>query len=216
MILDMKFIVDNSHREFFEENGWIEFEEVLTPDACTAILAHIEQVFRHRGAPRKVSLPDDAVTLFRASRDVWRDEPKLKRAICHRKLSEIASELVEVKPLRFAYDQVLLPQTQQAIPAHALMGALGPCQGVLVVAAICLEGSGEGILPSAPGHISFIKPETPFVLSALQGTYLFIGYCRAVARYAIQYLDPCANLPKSWGYAVGDRLIDRLHPIVYR
>ncbi len=212
----MKFIVDNPHREFFEENGWIEFEEVLTPEACSAILSQVEQVLSRRGAPPRVTLPDDAVSLFKACRDMWRDDLELKRAIGHRKLSEVISELAEVKPLRLAYDQLLLPESQQCVPANALAGSLGPCQGIVAVAVICLKGRAEGLFPSAPGNVSVLKAETPLVLNNLQGTFLLIGYCRAVARYSIQALDPCANLPKSLGYSVGDRLIDRLHPIVYR
>ncbi len=212
----MKFIVDNSHREFFQEYGWIEFEEVLAPDVCAAMLLTVEQALRRRGALRTLSLPEDAITLFKAGRDVWREDAELKRAVCHRTLSEIVSELVEVKPLRLAYDQLLVSQMRGCLPPNALMGSFGPSQGVVATIAICLEGTGEGLLPSKPGHISAILPATPLVLPPLHGTFLLVGYCRAVSRYAIQPLDPCANLPKSWGYAVGDRLIDRLHPIVYR
>jgi len=212
----MKFIVDNSHREFFEENGWIEFEEVLPVESCIAILSSIQQVLRLRKAPQKASFPGDEVELFKAGRDLWRDDPGLKQAIAHRTLSEIVSELVEVKPLRLAYDQLLLSQVQECLPGNALLGSIGPCQGILAVLAICLEGTGTDLLPSEPGNICAIKPTTPLNLPDLKGTFLLIGYCRAVARYAIQSLDPCANLLKTWRYAAGDRLIDRLHPIVYR
>ena len=212
----MKFIVDNSHREFVQENGWIEFEEVMGAQVCKAILASAEQVFRRRGAPSKASLPEDALNMFKAGRDIWREDLDLKRLICHRTLSEIVSELVEAKPLRLAYDQILTPKIQYCLSQGVLSGSLGPCQGLVATIAICLEGQGEGILPSLPGHTSVILPTTPLTLAPLQGTFLLIGYCRAVARYAIQPLDPCANVPKTWGYAVGDRLMDRLHPIVYR
>ena len=152
----MKFIVDNAHREFFQENGWIEFEGVVGLDACTAILSSIQQVFRRRGAPRKASLPGDTDTLFKAGRDVWRDDPELKRVICHRTLSEIVSELVEIKPLRLAYDQLLSPSVQGCLSPGLLMGSLGPCQGSVATIAICLEGQGEGLLPSQPGNITAI------------------------------------------------------------
>lgn len=224
----MKYIVDNKHREFFAEKGWIEFEQLMSQEKVIELRRLIGEVMSQRFRLKKENverLPSQEILL--KGHDIWRDSPLAKAIICHRVFAEIASELTEVKPLRLAYDQALivgrgLPQEFGQV---ASIQEISSIQGLVCGVLIALQSNEgeeplEGSLPHKEGHGVFFTPTAPINFPELfkkQGdTYLLIVYCKVISRYAINGNDPLSHLMKGFGYSAGDKLVDQYHPVLFR
>lgn len=74
--------------------------------------------------------------------------------------------------------------------------------------------------PGSVGNTLLFRGSVPFNFSALRqstaGSYLLIAYCRDSSVYVLQPGDPQVHAFKHLGYAFGDRLTDKLNPIVVR
>ena len=150
-------------------------------------------------------------------------------------LAEAASELIEHKPLRFGYDQ-LLPMSNEAVAGKNAYAALlsktatlqdiSCIQGVLCGLILCLkaaqqppESASSTIFPFTAGSGVMFAPDVPIAFGELakrQGyIYLMLAYTEAKAVYRLQPEDPHAYDFKQLGYNFGDRLSDKLNPLVY-
>ncbi len=235
----MKFIVDNKHREFFTDHGWIEFEQLLTQEKLYELRRAVNVTLGKR-----LSISSERLNrmsrgdILMKGRDVWRDSEAIKNVVCNRVYGEIASNLVETTPVRLAYDQILMANGNKSNQVPALNGeqtleSFSYLQGVLCGLLISLqrvtpldsESTATNVrhtcpIPTKEGNGVFIAPETklnfPQLLAADGECHLLIVYCRAVSRYVLLPSDPLAHHPKSLGYSVGDRLVDQHNPVLYR
>ena len=148
----MKFAVANEHKDFFLKNQAIEFEGLLTPVQITQLKESIASSLSKR--LRIVTGKIEKVTpekLFISGRDLWRDSDEIKKVTTNIHLAEIASELIQKKPLRLGYDQYLPVPIKSSLP-HKLDGVfdtlltkapnleeISCLQGVLCGLIICLE-----------------------------------------------------------------------------
>lgn len=231
----MKYIVDNKHREFFATNGWIEFEELLPQDKVDETQRAIRTAISSRTGidqARLEKLPTEDLLL--KGHDVWRDSLAAKNIVCHRTFAEIASELAEVKPLRLAYDQVLMcgQGAPKSFNKVATLEEISSMQGLVCGLLIALQRpAGEQgdetqpisklmPLPSSEGYGLFIAPKAPIEFPALfkrEGEcYLLIVYSRVISRYVHTEADPHTHLLKKMGYSYGDKLVDQHHPVLFR
>jgi hypothetical protein len=117
------------------------------------------------------------------------------------------------------YDQ-LLSKTASLRNVCCLQGV---CCGLM----LCLSGSVsskdeayEGVFSDVAGNGVFIAPERaidfPTLLQRPEQQFLLIVYTEKTALYTMQKDDPHVHELKRLGYVFGDRLNDRLHPIIYR
>jgi hypothetical protein len=228
----MHFSVIREHREFFRKHHWIECDGVISVAELKRLSETIPQVL----AERESSASEDAFSKdFIFGHDIWRGAPALKKIILSRNLAEIASELIEEKPIRFGYD-TLFPAVftsfgknvyasfLQTTPTLKEMSCI---QGVLCGAMVCLSGKQEPANTSAdstlfskiPGNIVFFSPDWPLPLHQIYQNpsfvYLLIVYVKGNAIYLSQPGDPHLHDFKQLGYNFGDRLQEPLHPIVY-
>lgn len=220
----MNFAVIGKHRDFFRKQGWIEFEELLSAAQLERLNIEIESVLARRLHLPPPVIPKTAPEkLYANGRDLWRDSPLLKRHFLDKSLAEIASELIEQKPLRFGYDQ-LLPTAVLSyanIFSHTIQ-EISCIQHLLCAALLCLspaEGQVIASLPQKPGNAVFFAPHSPLPLDQLQalsgGLYLLLTYTTPNAVYCMEKRDPHLHHFKTLGYSYGDRLKDTLNPLVY-
>jgi hypothetical protein len=240
----MKFAIAKEHRDFFQKHGLVEFEEFLSQEQLMIMNQAIDQVLAERlkvPSPRLSLLSSEQ--LFLQGRDLWRANDNLKKNVCQPRFAEIASELIEKKPLRLGYDQFFparyqsrfSPEQQrvytQFIEQSVSLESISCMSGILCGLMLCLgeekavseaEFCGEGInvYPSKPGHAIYFNPQILVNWQHLYRhspfRYFLIVYTQATSHYQLVVNDPHTHFLKHLGYIFNDKLNDRLHPIVYR
>lgn len=240
----MKLAIAKEHRHFFEKEGLIEFEGVLTQEQLLALDRAIDQALALRtGVPSERWKHLTAEQLFLNGRDLWRSYEPLRQFICQPRFGQIASDLLDKKPLRLGFDQFLPVRppdpSSKSIYADFLSQQLSleevSClSGVLCGLMIGLSGkretSGEeievqeknekDIFPREPGSVVFFQPQTIFnwqtIYQHIGQRFYLIVYTQALSHYLLQPRDPHTHALKQLGYVFNDKLLDRLNPIVYR
>lgn len=242
----MKFAVLGEHRHFFRQNQALEVEEVLTANQLEELKSQIEKVLeiRLKAKPERAFL-ELPKSIFKVARDFSRENEILKKLILNKKFAEIATELIENKSLRYGFDQLYLnvpdhfdgdevnPYKELAQSPVTLQETT--ClQDVQCGLMICLEGSEDvktsdeevekpetiSIFSKKPGSAVFFTPEKLIDYSELisnqTARYLMIVYTHPKSIYYLQENDPQTHALKGLGYVFGDRLNDKLNPIVSR
>lgn len=222
----MKFTLTREQRHFFQEKGFIEFDEFITEKQIDAINMGID-----------VALPSShirssAEQQFLQGRDLWRRTESLRKWACQPLFGQIISELTLKTPIRLGFDQ-LLPGITSEEPGiyHDFMNktsTLEECcciKGIQGGLLLCLS-SGEGerteqdLFPLRAGSAVFIGPSTPWDRTHLfhhaDQRYYLIVYTESLAWYQLQPGDPHTHDWKKFGYVLNEKLISPLHPIVYR
>jgi hypothetical protein len=230
----MKFAASSEHRDFFRKNQLIEFEDVINEKQLAALHSAIDAVCAARlSITTKLVDQKTPIELFLNGRDLWRASDAIKSTVASKKLAEVASELFEIKPLRLGYDQLIVAPNAYSEPLFSqpqTLEEISSIQGVLGGVMLCLRGkelaneetistftndlfsnkAGSGIFFRANTNIDFSQ-----LVNHLGQRYLLIVYTHAVSVY-IHSNDPNASFLKQFGYNFGDKLTDKLHPIVFR
>lgn len=238
----MKLSTAKEHRDFFQKNGWIEFEAFLSEENLERACQAIDCVLLERFHIAKEKLRfTSADALYLQGRDVWRSSPPLQKLATQMRFAEIASELIEKRPLRLGYDQFIPAPTlmqEKAQEPYALflkktadLATVSCLKGVscgLIWALDDLETSDEhaslsegiDIFPKKRGNAIYFKPDVPVNWSALYAhhgqRFYMIVYAFLRSLYILQPEDPHTHYLKRLGYIFNDKLNDRLHPIVLR
>lgn len=187
----MKFSTAKEHRDFFQKHGWIEFEGLVSSDQLNQANQAIDQVLAERlniSPERLRTLSSEKFYL--QGRDIWRSNSFLQKFVTQIRFAEIATELIEKKPLRLGYDQFFparqeisfskemqvyshfLEQTASLQTVSCLQGvacgfilSLGGKEGLSSEQDIITEEAtptkGIDIFPNQPGNIIFFQPHIP-------------------------------------------------------
>lgn len=206
----MKFALQGEHRDFFGKNGYIEFEGILSAHDVNNLKEAIDYVLTDRLKNLVNKTPQE---LFMAGRDVWRDSILIKKWTTSPTLSEIASSLFKIKPLRLAFDQALRTgmSTSPFLKATSLqqISSLRTIIGGLMIP-----------LSEKPGSIVLLSAQylIPFDTIFSQQNYcsLLIAYSGEKTLYTLDQADPHTHALKRQGYVFGDLLRNDTHPLVFR
>lgn len=227
----MNFSVIGEHRDFFRCHHWIECEGVVSPTQLEVFSKEIVKGLSTRIKERRGITDPNLV--FAAGRDLWRALPVLKKIVTQKSLGQIASELIEHKPLRLGYDQFFPSLGDSSGPYEKFLDQtltleeLSSIQGVLCGLMLCVtpphtdapESMSTNVFPANVEDGVFFAPNLPIdfsVLKAIGGEYLLIVYVDAKATYCRQECDPNGHSFKDLNYSYRDKLLDTLNPIVYR
>lgn len=201
----MHYVLSADQKAFFEKHGFIEFEGLI-PDE---LLADMKKC---KGS---------------GTRDVSRQDPKIKKIITGPQLSKLVADFSMHKRLRFAYDEVYeLPSRRQDIRSLAENSCI---QGLVCGLMICLEGEGDSETanrlpcspyPKKPGSATLFLATSTWDESLFQEApkqrFLLIAYALPTALYVYNEKDPHTHLLKKLGYVFGDRLNETCHPTLSR
>lgn len=238
----MKFAIAKEHRDFFHQQGIIEFEDFLTSDQVEGLNQAINQALASRMGIRPEKWHHvSAEQAFLHGRDLWRSSDELRKWTCQPRFAEIAAELVEKKPIRLGYDQLfpaLYPtqsMVKQAVYTPFIhqsthLETISCLKGLVCGLMFCLSSpetsaapqlpEGIDIFPRQPGYATFIHPHVLFnfhhLFQHLGQRFYLIVYTQALAHYYFQPQDPHTHQLKHLGYIFNDKLSDKLNPIVYR
>lgn len=237
----MKFATAKEHRNYFRRERHVGFECLLTEQQCAQLNSDIDKVLSQRLELRNASSLSGltADKLFSQGRDLWRADHKLKKIILNRAFAQAAADLIEQKPLRIGYDQLLLGYIPVRYPSlvpnpysdflkqTATLPEISCIQGVVCGLMLCLKAPPleDGIddivkvFPRVAGQGVFIASDHPIDFSILNGLpdarYLMIVYSQAASVYCHEERDPQIHYFRSLGYNFGDRLSEQLNPLVF-
>lgn len=198
----MKFSISLEQRNYLQKNGFIPFYELLNEGE----IKRLDLIFQKK------------IDVFR---DLWRSYEELKPIVFSKRLVDLAYELIQKKPLRFAFDRFIPGKkttlTGGETPLKDYFGensieersCLRPLVGMFV---ILLEDEEE--MPKGSGY--FILPQSKFPFLELSKKILLIAYTDQYGQYFYETKDPDVHYLKNLGYVFGDRLNDQLHPILLR
>ncbi|NGX42429.1 MAG: hypothetical protein K940chlam7_00709 [Chlamydiae bacterium] len=236
----MKFTITGNHRQYFRENERIEFEGLLSEEELTHFKAAVGGVLAERlGISYDVGLKQPATKFFEFGRDLWRDSSDVKKITCQRRFGEIAYQLIDKKPLRLGYDQYLPPISKSAsqiqstyadfLQTPASLEEISSLRGLACGWLLCLSAGAEPLsfssdekfdFPIVPGNAVFLSPKAkidfPKALLNSELSYYMIVYTSAKGVYIANEGDTHPRAWKKLGYNIGDRLSDKLNPIIYR
>lgn len=221
----MKFAAASEHRDFFRKHQLIEFDDLLNQQQLNTLQSSINTVLANRLKIHASVLEEKKpLELFSAGRDLWRGSDAIKNIVLSKRLAEISSELFEHQPLRIGYDQLFVPG---ALNATHTLEELSCLQGIVGGVMLCLIG--QEVLPKTAspqifsdkaGSGIFFTAKTTIDFSQLSHhpdqRYLLITYTHATSVYILNERDPNLHYLKQVGYNFGDKLSEKLHPIVFR
>lgn len=231
----MKFSTDKAHRDYFYKHGMIEFDQLFNEGQIKELNQAIHTILLKEIPPNREKLPPSSSDgLFKVGRDLWRKNESIQKLILHKRLAEVAIELMEVKSLRMGYDQLFFGE-QKPIdsknPYHQLLMQTGSLQDisclkpVICGLMICLEDAQSDdetspLFSKKAGNGVFFKPEIPmdlqYLTHATKSRYLLIAFVDSRTVYVLNDRDPNTHELKRLGYVFGDRLTDSLHPLLHR
>jgi len=232
----MKFAVIGEHRDCLRKQGWIEFDELLTLDQLAIIEKETTLVLANRlkePVNKIFKLPSEE--LFSSGKDLWRESQSLKKIVLSKTLAEVASELIEYKPLRYGYDLLLPSPSKPILYNQGSLSAIltqtptleeiSCVQGLRCGLILCIQSSqpidneNKSFFSNQPGNGVFFRPDTPIPFNELTkhagNLYLMLVYTDAKAVYRMEPNDPHVNNFKKIGYNFGDKLTDTLNPLVF-
>jgi hypothetical protein len=243
----MKFTIASEHRDFFQKQGAVEFEELIRPSHLEELFLSLKEAIAERLSVTLERLPwQHPDKMYMVGRDLWRTHPSLKKLILQNHLAEIAAEILEKKPLRYGYDQFFVSALKNGRAAdeerenayikmlrhHSTLEELSCLQGISCGLMLCLhsevdqsvskkesEGPINVFSPRAGSGVYFssnVMVDWKQLLHYPNNCYLLIVYTPATSVYFLQEGDLHTHSLKRLGYSFGDKLNDRLHPIVCR
>ncbi len=225
----MKFAVHFQHRDYFNKQGFIEFQDLLSPAQLDPLNHSIQEVLAQRMNIPVIGLSEaQPQLLFLQGYDLWRSNPTIRKTVASPKLAEIASELTQQQPLRLGFDEYFpSPLNYLELLKQGDLNGLSCIQGIVCGLMLCLKGpavespttaAASSIFSRIPGHAVFFHPTSPIDLQELgsnsEYAYLLITYVKSNAVYTFQPNDPHTHALKQWGYSFGDKLSDKLNPIL--
>ena len=217
----MKFVLAKEHHDFFDLNGFIEFEGLISPEVIRTLSKSIQRLVANKINCLPERLPfEESLNLFLEGRDLWRQSDIVRKQVIHNNLATIASSLIRERPIRLSLDQWIPAGIEFKNPVT--FEQIFPVQGILAGAFIALESAlgdeERAFFPREAGNIVFVKPDTiiPFdqLTKERAQSMLLIVYGSRKSVYIHNETDPLTHYLKSQGYVYGDRLSDSQHPLL--
>ncbi|NLC57064.1 MAG: phytanoyl-CoA dioxygenase family protein [Armatimonadetes bacterium] len=114
-----EFRLPDAQVRYYQENGFIQFNDVLTPaevEQARASLAEAMQMRLQGGIDRTGNPEYDRIFLQKVN--LWRDHPGMRAVVFHPRLAEIARQLAGVPRLRLWHDHALIKLPSDSKPSH--------------------------------------------------------------------------------------------------
>jgi hypothetical protein len=213
----MHWTVTTQHKDFFQENHSILFDELITLESLIALKEEIRHEVQKLG-----------LTAFSMSgKDFTQKIASLNKFSLNKQWAKIFAELLMLKHLRYGYTQLIYPQKTSSlslnknlkVAARQNIQEISSIQGCLGGVIFCLDESFHEELPK-PGSALFFDKEYPIPFDLLkdvdQGMFLMIIYCEKNSVYIHNDKDKETTYLRTFGYNYGDRLLDKLNPLVYQ
>jgi len=209
----MPITTDKDQRRFFREQGYIEFEELISDEQLNHVNDEIKKLTQ--------SLGRNSDRLFRQGHDLFRQSDYLKKICTSKLFAALFAELIGEKSIRLGFDQ-FIPKNYSTKSLQSLEESC--ClRGILGGLIICLnsaDASDPSVFPSHAGNGIFFRAQHPIDYQILQQRpqqqFYLIGYTSQKTQYSLQENDPHTHDLKKLGYIFGDSLQNEHHPLIIR
>lgn len=208
----MKLSVTSQQHEYFQAQHLIVFEGVLSKEEISELEANIDKTLAlnlkrtvdqvWRESPEK---------LFLAGLNLWQSSIPIRKLITSSRLSNVASQLLNQKPMRMGYDLYIKPGNAHFLEPLRPFREICCIQGLLGGILICLEGEKAGNMAVFGPELQ-INPTTVFAGKP----FLLVTYAHPTSLFIRNLSDPMCLVLQKMGYRYGDRLTDALNPIIYK
>lgn len=213
----MRFFVADNQKEFFQKHRFIEIEGLLSLEK----IAQIEK-FSDEILSRRLGAKNSSIELFLQGYDLWRDSEKLREILHKRSFIKVIADLLNVFPLRIAFDQYIHSSSPPPIRttwALEELSCIKPLAGsILIPLSFSKLLKSHFPFPKQLGNILFLAPDYPIpwpLLFALKDLKLLIvNFAPEKALYQQEIRDPHQHALKKWGYVFGDCLNNQHHPLL--
>jgi|HubBroStandDraft_4_1064222.scaffolds.fasta_scaffold65575_2 hypothetical protein len=224
----MRFAITADHRDFFNKNHYIEFEEVLSLAQLSSLKQNAEETLAKRlRIPVQKLKEKSAPEIYHAGYDLWRDNEEIKKIAHKQAFASLASELMQTLPLRYGFDQYFATYQCHASSPYDLplslqeISCIHPLAGGLLLPLEDLPSPPTFFpLPLKKGNALFISAAFalpwPHLFATCGLCFFLIVYTTKKAFFREGSHDPHAASLKKLGLAFNDQLNDSLHPIVLR
>ncbi len=223
----MRFATTADQLEFFNKNHYIEFEEMIPLDQISALEQNAEETVAKRlRIPVEKLQHKTAPEIYQAGYDLWRDNAAIKSLAHKHALSQLASEVMQVLPLRYGFDQYFA-MTRCTVSPYDVpsslqeISCLDPLAGALILPLHDLESPPSFFpMPLKAGNVLLISPTFalpwPQLFSTPGLSFFLIAFAHGKTFFKPDSRDPHAVSLKKLGYVFNDTLSDKLHPILLR
>lgn len=204
----MKYSLTGQQAFYFEKNGYIEFEHLLSENEIKTLFLGI------RG--------------LKQDRNISSMNPAVRKIVFSPGFADLGSRLIVKKKLRFGFDQVI---ENPAIPSEYTVAGRSCIAPLALCLMLCVDGEkqpeeasaeevGVNPFPSKAGNGVFFlanKPWNPACLPRHKDqTCLLIAYGEEKVQYLYSIEDPYLHDLKKEGLVFGDQLPQSTHPFLCR
>lgn len=213
----MKFAITLDQRDHLRKKKYIPFLGLLKNGEIALLNNGIEEALTSY-------VKNGLLSPIFFGRDLWRRSSQVKRIVFSKRLSELAFELLQKKPLRLAYDQIFFEEN-----VHAAKPSIRSVykENISIQAQCCITNLLGLFFFCVKKSLSFNEGDGFFILSTATiplellemtqgGRFFAIGYADSFSQYLHEPLDLEVHFLKSLGYVFGDKLNDKMHPILFR
>jgi hypothetical protein len=234
----MKFAADDIHKEFFQKNKTIEFENVFSEEEILLLNNEIYSAISKRlSVPKEKIQGENLQKIFEVGRDLWRVSESLRKITLNRRCGELVHQLVDERLIRIGYDQyfpglnkaskILKGKYEQFLQYPSSIKDFSSLQGIACGLMIGLknipmlsEPNKNHIFPSKAGSVVFLHQDAlipwPELLDNNGKEFYLVVYAPGTSIYVLNGKDPQSRFLMHEGYGAGDRLNDQKNPIIFR
>jgi hypothetical protein len=208
----MKLFVSSQQHEYFQTHHLIEFEGILPKEEVSVLQENIEKALSARlRVPLERLGKESPEKLFKAGLFLGAASSAIWKLMTSSKLSSLASQLCNQKPLRIGYDIYISPENAPFLNPIRPFQEICCIQGMVGGIFICLEGE-------KVGNVVYFSPELQIEPSKIFGgaPFLMMTYTHSSALFIRRVEDPLFLEMQERGYQYGDRLTDEFNPIIYK
>lgn len=238
----MRFGLAKEHLDFFYQNHYIEFEQLLSKKDVQSLKKEIKKILAIRLNTQEGKLKNHPFpTLYSGGFDTWRESDSIKRILLSKHLAEVAAQLVKKDLLRIGFDQIFYTPSIEISSSSSLKKTFS------LPSSFCLQGIACGLIlhldapltpldnpqsslekdekdlitiPHLAGNGIFFSPSSSLSLEPLMTTpgifQVLIIYAEKNALYSYSENHIHTHQYKKFGYVFGDRLENSTHPILYK
>lgn len=196
----MKFSILDAHVKYFQENGFIQFEDLLPINILQQANKELKDIIN--------SCPKDT-----CRRDLFRNSAIIKKIAFNGTIAFILKNLTKKQNFRLVFDQLIIKKENTALfPLDS-----NSCFQSLIGAVIINIDQKALTLNNLNNKNSLIFIKNSFFINPEKldfEVFLLIAYGQLKTIYKQNTQDPYNNYLRNLGYNFGDLLKDALHPVV--
>ncbi len=226
----MRFSLPDSYFDFLLKHQILEIEDLMTAQEAETLCEKTESLLVSRLHQKPLCISSN-LELWKAGKNLWKEDPEIKKILFHLQLGEISHFLFKKRPIRLAYTQTFFTENKKdaVFSSSEILNNISCVNPLLGGVLLCLRSSDnqESITPLIPdlkatkkGRAFFFSEQYPIPFPELfqqKGLrMILIAFAPGRLRYKLEPKDIHTHDFKKVGYGFGDLIKEELCPYLYR